>query len=259
MIRRATKDDEIHVLKFCKNTFSWGDYIDQIWNFWLSEDNFFVYENEYPIGVCHAFFLPNQIWLEGIRIDPSFRRKQIASKLIKHVEKLGKEKNLFLAYMLVESTNSSSLQMADSLKYFISQTWDFYSLQPKKNPNHDEISFAKSLNLELHTYYVKSWRWIWLDNETVSTLCDEKKIIQSSKNDKTSTAILCDSDHFPKTLIVTLFSGSFETTLELINYIQDFSACKNYERIQILTKDKLLSLDSLEYKLTFHLMKKFLT
>ena len=33
---------------------------------------------------------------------------------------------------------------------------------------------------------------------------------------------------------------------------------KNYERIQILTKEKLPSFDSLEYKISFNLMKKSL-
>jgi len=32
----------------------------------------------------------------------------------------------------------------------------------------------------------------------------------------------------------------------------------NYERIQILTKEKLPTFDSLEYKISFNLMKKLL-
>jgi len=37
MIRDANALDKIQILKFCKDTFSWGDYIDQVWDFCLSE------------------------------------------------------------------------------------------------------------------------------------------------------------------------------------------------------------------------------
>jgi hypothetical protein len=59
-------------------------------------------------------------------------------------------------------------------------------------------------------------------------------------------------------LIVTLLSGSFDTLSDILFYLQNYAIEKNYERIQILTKEKLQSFDSLEYKISFNLMKKFL-
>ena len=41
MIRDAHNLDRISVLKFCKDTFTWGDYVDKVWDFWLSEGNLF--------------------------------------------------------------------------------------------------------------------------------------------------------------------------------------------------------------------------
>jgi len=75
---------------------------------------------------------------------------------------------------------------------------------------------------------------------------------------KISVAIVGDYKHHEKTLIVTLFSGSFETLFNIISYLQNYAIEKNYERIQILTKEKLSSFDSLEYKISFNLMKKTL-
>jgi hypothetical protein len=75
---------------------------------------------------------------------------------------------------------------------------------------------------------------------------------------KISVAIVGDYKHHEKTLIVTLFSGSFETLSNIISYLQNYAIEKNYERIQILTKEKLSSFDSLEYKISFNLMKKTL-
>ncbi len=75
---------------------------------------------------------------------------------------------------------------------------------------------------------------------------------------KNSIAILTDSEHFDKTLIATLFSGSQNTTLQIISFLQNYGIEKNYKKIQILTKEQLPFFDSLEHKISFHLMKKSL-
>jgi GNAT superfamily N-acetyltransferase len=257
LIRDAINSDKFSVLNFCKDTFSWGDYIQDVWDYWLSESNLLLIEREYPIGICHAFFSKNQVWIEGIRIDSNFRRQGLASNLVKHVELLAKEKQIPLSFMLIDTENSSSLSMAKSLNYQIFQTWNFYSLLPEIKNNH-KIQFGNILNFTKTPHYVKSWRWVALDEEILLSLSKQNKIVFSDESGDISTAILTDSEHFDKTLIVTLFSGSQNNTLNVISYIQNYGAEKNYKKIQILTKEKLPFLKSLEHKIIFHLMQKFL-
>ena len=257
MIREANSLDKIQILKFCIDTFSWGDYIDQVWDSWLSEGNLFIFEKQFPVGICHAFYSEDQIWIEGIRIDPNFRRQKIASKLVKHTESVGKEKNISFSFMLIDTENTSSITMANSLDYDIFQTWNFYSLMPKRNSNYN-VHFGKFLNRQLYTHYVKSWRWLPVDDITLSTFYQQNKIIKSNVDGKESIAILTDSEHFDNTLIVTLFSGSQSTTLQVISFLQNYGIEKSYERIQILTKEQLPLFDSLEHRISFHLMKKSL-
>ena len=257
MIREANSLDKIQILKFCIDTFSWGDYIDQVWDSWLSEGNLFIFEKQFPVGICHAFYSEDQIWIEGIRIDPNFRRQKIASKLVKHTESVGKEKNISFSFMLIDTENTSSITMANSLDYDIFQTWNFYSLMPKRNSNYN-VHFGKFLNRQLYTHYVKSWRWLPVDDTTLSTFYQQNKIIKSNVDGKESIAILTDSEHFDNTLIVTLFSGSQSTTLQVISFLQNYGIEKSYERIQILTKEQLPLFDSLEHRISFHLMKKSL-
>ena len=38
-IRTAAKADKEEILSFCSNTFGWGDYIDQVWDFWYRDRN----------------------------------------------------------------------------------------------------------------------------------------------------------------------------------------------------------------------------
>ena len=257
MIREANSSDKIPVLKFCKDTFSWGDYIDQVWDSWLSEGNLFLFEKQFQVGICHAFYSKDQTWIEGIRIDPHFRKQKIASKLVKYAESIGREKDTSFSFMLIDTENTSSLSMANSLGYSVFQTWNFYSLIPKRNSNYD-VYFEKSLNRQFYSHYVKSWRWLPIDDATLSTFYEQNKIIKSNVDGKDSIAILTDSEHFDKTLIVTLFSGSQNTTLQILYFLQNYGMEKNYERIQILTKEQLPFFDSLEHRISFHLMKKSL-
>ena len=60
-IREANISDKNSVLKFCKNTFSWGDYIEKVWSSWIDEGNLFLFEKKSPVGICHAFHSENQI------------------------------------------------------------------------------------------------------------------------------------------------------------------------------------------------------
>ena len=257
MIRNANASDKSHILKFCKDTFSWGDYVDQVWDFWLSEDHLFLFKKQFPVGICHALYTKDQIWIEGIRIDPNFRKQKIASELVKHAESIGEKKNIQFSYMLIDTENTLSISMANSLDYDVFQTWNFYSLMPKQNLNYD-VSFEKYLNRSLYSQYVKSWRWFSIDDIILSKFYEQNKIIKSDIDGNESIAILTDSEHFDKTLIVTLFSGSQNTALQIILFLQNYGKEKNYEKIQILTKEQLPIFDSLEHKISFHLMKKSL-
>ena len=95
MIRSAINSDKFSIFDFCKNTFSWGDYIQDVWDYWLSEGNLLLIEKQYPVGICHAFFSKNQVWIEGIRINSNFRRQGLASELVKYVESLAKKNRYY--------------------------------------------------------------------------------------------------------------------------------------------------------------------
>jgi hypothetical protein len=256
-IREANNSDKISVLKFCKNTFSWGDYVEQVWNFWISEGHLFLGQKPEPVGICHAFYSDNQVWIEGIRIESTFRRQNVASELVKHAEIIGLAKNLSFSYMLIDTENSVSISMAQSLNYELFQTWNFYSIEPRNNSNYN-VTFEKSINSKSFPHYVQSWRWLPIDDVTLKSFYEQNRIVNSSIDNKNSIAIITESKHFDRTLIVTLFSNSDESVCEILSFLQNFGWEKNYERIQILTKEKLPNFDSLEYKISFHLMKKFL-
>lgn len=256
-IREAKPSDKSSVLEFCKNTFSWGDYVHDVWDYWIEEGNLFVIEKENPVGICHGFFSTNHIWIEGIRVESSVRRQGLASKLVNHLESIAIKKGIHSSLMLIDAKNYSSLFMAKNQGYAVTETWKFYSLIPESTENND-IKFGNMVEKSSLSRYVKSWRWLELDDVTLDFLSNNNKIIYSDKENYPSFAILTDSEHFDKTLIVTLHSGSEKNTTHLISYLQNHGLKNNYTRIQILTKEILPNLENLEHRITFHLMTKFL-
>lgn len=263
-ITLANKFDKKIVLEFCKNTFSWGDYIEYVWDYWIKDGNLLVIrKNKRPIAICHVviFSEDSRIWIEGIRVDNNFRRKGFATKLVKKSENLGLQKNCLYSYMLIESKNTKSLQLARKLGYVKDEKWNFFSLTPKKNRSVPKIHFANlSSNVippnDNNLSYVKSWRWIPFMKH-VKNLIKQKRIIYSNYDKINSIAVLTDSEHFDSTLLVTLLTGKEIGIKKILQFIQNFAFKKEYKRIQILTKLKSLpALPDLEKRLIFYLMKK---
>jgi len=264
-LRKAKSSDKNKVLEFCQTTFSWGDYISDVWDDWILEGNLLVLiENDVPVAICHCYIKSEQLWIEGIRVNKSHRRKGFAKRLVQESEFIGKNNNCKISQMLIATNNQKSLNLAGNLNYKKNEIWNFYSLLPTKINFKPNIKFAtnnKSIIdfvLSSTSSYVRSWRWLQLTDTSIQSLIDEKKILYSEhKETINALAIFTNSDHFKNTLMLTLVFGNENGIKEILSYIQNYAAQKNIVRIQILTKLKNLpKINTLEKKLSFYLMKK---
>ena len=265
IIRKAKASDKKMVLEFCKTTFSWGDYIVDVWDYWIREGNLLVLiENNNPVAICHSSFFDKQVWIEGIRVNENFRKKGFAKRLVLKSESIAKNKNCVISKMLIETNNKKSLKLADYLNYKKEETWNFYSLIPKKSYKKPKVIVAinnnKIINFLLlnSTYYVESWRWIPLTKTNIDSLINEQRILYTIHDDKINALVIfTESEYFEKTLMLTLISDSVNGSNEIITYFQNYAIDKNIKRIQILTKIKTLpKIENLDKKFSFYLMKK---
>ena len=265
-VSNVTNYEKKRVLEFCKNTFSWGDYIDDVWDHWIKEGNFLViHEDNLPVAICHAAVIKEkQVWIEGIRVHEKYRKKGFASKLVAECERIGKQNECNFSFMLIESSNKKSLELAKKLCYEIFETWNLYNLQPQEIESTTKSQFASfegqnpPIIFSPNFVYVDSWRWIPLDEHTKKSIIEKNRIIFFTNTDlSNSVAIFSDSKHFDKTLLVTLYSEKNDGLINVLSYIQNFAFTKKYKRIQILTKlDSLQEFMDIQFRLKFHLMKK---
>ncbi len=76
-VRPARADDKEPVVAFCQHTFSWGDYIEEVWERWLGDPAgrlFVGVADGQPVSVLHVALINGVGWMEGMRVHPEFRR-----------------------------------------------------------------------------------------------------------------------------------------------------------------------------------------
>jgi GNAT superfamily N-acetyltransferase len=211
VVRLATNQDKDHVLNFCKNTFSWGDYIDRVWNSWISEPDgiLLVAENENhtekkPIAIIHGILIPEKtIWVEGIRVDPEFRNQKLATELINSILEFGRKNGAIYSAAIVSVKNEASKRLMEKSGFKVLSKWSYISTNHMvilptiynitNNFKIADINDYQQISNFLRNSkifessgkkFVKSWRWHELTKERLFTMIYDKKVIIVKKNDK---------------------------------------------------------------------------
>jgi ribosomal protein S18 acetylase RimI-like enzyme len=95
-IRPARPDDRPAMERICAHTWEWGDYIPEVWDDWLAGEASSRAGSRSMAGPAivgemagqvvalskSTVQTPDQVWLEGMRVDPEFRRRGIAGHFV---------------------------------------------------------------------------------------------------------------------------------------------------------------------------------
>ncbi|MEM3685076.1 MAG: GNAT family N-acetyltransferase [Conexivisphaerales archaeon] len=94
IVREANLNDKPAIMQFVSKTWSWGDYIPDVWDEWYRDRNGRIFVAEYnglPVGMNHIRYLEEGVgWLEGVRVHPDFRGRGVATALGEHAMQYGK-------------------------------------------------------------------------------------------------------------------------------------------------------------------------
>lgn len=261
-IRRAKKSDKAQILPFCKNTFRWGDYIDRVWDKWLAEKNLLAVEQKgRAVGICNAGLSKTQLWVEGIRIHPDFRRNGYASKLVLASEAIAKQGKRTISRMIIADNNKRSLKMAKSLGYHIEDKWWMYNLGPKKQSTGAKIATsAKNLeSLIQSNTYCESWNWLPLDKATLARLVRADRVVVYSKNNKPQAIGIWNKTSRLDNDVMQLgyLNGTKSGIAQILKFMQNMGYQEKSDRIQLLVQQKIkLSMKGLDQRMLFCLVKK---
>ncbi|MDE1828770.1 MAG: GNAT family N-acetyltransferase [Thaumarchaeota archaeon] len=257
-IRSAQEHDKGPVLEFCKDTFSWGDYIADVWDKWRSSDGLYVCdENGLVVGVYHIAFLAGESWLEGMRVHPRYRKKGLGTKMMLHAESIIQKGTVRL---VIESENQPSINLVKSVGYHIEEEWRLYSTVPQRQNFHASVATSTfSLDEFINSdTYADSWKWLPLGRDELENLVVQGRVLVSTDREITNAiGIWNKSKDFPQTLQVGFVNGTKEGMEDVLRFAQDKAHEMGCERIQVFApEDTSLDLDFLEKKSMFYLMRK---
>ena len=208
--RVATVHDKDYVLDLCKNTFSWGDYIDRVWDIWIREpDSIFlvavVNENniEKPVAISHAILIPEKIgWIEGIRVDPKYRSQKLATNMSLHILDYARKKGAVSSSAIVSINNEASKGLMEKLGFKVISKWSYLSIKPIVLPpefnnliiDNPTTTIIKVANLKEYQAilkflnhsdifkasgkkFVNAWRWYDLTEDRLKMMINNRQVI----------------------------------------------------------------------------------
>ncbi|MFP3230446.1 MAG: GNAT family N-acetyltransferase [Caldisphaera sp.] len=152
--------DKKLVEELTKNTFEWGDYINEVFDEWINQGLFIkaVDENGDILGIIHAKIYDDFAWLEGIRVRQDVRKMGIGKKLTEKAIELSNRKIIRLT---VNVKNRPSLALVKSMGF--REIDRFYFNMGIKMDFKDIIDTYKLKQSENLGFSLKGYvdNWVW--------------------------------------------------------------------------------------------------
>lgn len=129
LVRPARAEDRDGVLAFCARIWDGYDYIPHVWDGWLADTRGALLvaiereveqgrERERPVGLVHVRKVSDdEVWMEGIRVDPERRRQGIARRLSSASLAAARERGATVARLMTTHENTASQQLAAGFGY----------------------------------------------------------------------------------------------------------------------------------------------
>lgn len=134
-VRPARADDRDAVVAFCRQTWDFGDYIDQVWDRWLADPETLLLViadgDDRPVGLGQVRIVsPGDAWLEGLRVDPAVRRQGLARLIAEAVVRLARERGVHEVRFATLATNEPMHHLAPQLGFRRVGVFTFWQADP---------------------------------------------------------------------------------------------------------------------------------
>lgn len=247
-VRKARGSDREAVFKFCEKTWSWGDYVQKVWNKWLKQKDgrlFVATIKGVPVGISHVSIdKPHEAWLRGARTDPDYRRKGVATAITRKCLEYAKSKGAKVARLVTESDNKAAQAVLQKIGF--EQVAEFVNMKNErvtaekaeasrwatKNDvetvwNHLQSSETYSKAAGLYTIL---YHWFSLEKEHLARFVEERKIIvhENEKGETDGLVLIEDAtarEWHENTVQTCYIDGNYNATLNMIRFLMNY--CKD--------------------------------
>jgi ribosomal protein S18 acetylase RimI-like enzyme len=120
-IRPAQADDHAAIAAFTTDTFTWGDYVSDVFDDWLKDSQSHVavaVADDTPVAIARAVMMSeNEGWMHGARVHPEHRRKGIATQLNDYLCEWASSQGALIVRLMIESWNEAAQRQVEAGGY----------------------------------------------------------------------------------------------------------------------------------------------
>lgn len=96
----------------------------------IEGDLIIVYDEDYPVAMGRYSFHPDgSMWLETVRVRPTYQRKGIGTGIYENYLDVAKDKKIKTIRLYTEGFNDKSMGLTKKMGYSIILKYDYYSLK----------------------------------------------------------------------------------------------------------------------------------
>lgn len=200
-LRPAIAADRAPVLAFCQQTWSWGDYVEQVWDNWLADGGLRVGEVGGEVVALGKLTMqsPHEAWIEGLRVAESLRGRGFSYDLINDLSQIAQVKGARTLRLATGVENLPMHRTASNLGFRAAARFSFYEANGKLSleevtVNPDELAeYRLLLPIDEATawqrisespiyeavsgLYSEGWSWTGLDRDKLKAHLARRQVV----------------------------------------------------------------------------------
>jgi GNAT superfamily N-acetyltransferase len=262
-IRPGRPGDRLDMERICAHTWESGDYIPGVWADWLADERGLVVVGEVGdrmIALSKITFQPHdQVWLEGMRVEPDYRRQGIASQFLDYSLCYAWERGARVVRLGTSSKNTAVHIMVGRAGMERVATYALWVAEPLPSGRHplrlspdraaEAQAFVRQSEILAHTrgLYSRGWSWQELARKQLARHLSEGQVM-ADLTPGGGLAALAVVAHEPgdQVMWIGFADGRLAALAGLAAAIRVEAAQTSAQRVQVMVPDIAWLRDALQ-------------
>jgi GNAT superfamily N-acetyltransferase len=253
-IRLAQPGDRPAMERICAHTWEDGDYIPEVWDLWLADQQGGLIVGEMGrqvVALSKITFQPaGQVWLEGMRVDPDYRRQGIAGQFLRYSLDHVRQRGARVVRLGTSGNNKAVHKLAARTGMVHIASYVFWKADPLPGGSSPILltperasqvhAFLRESPILAHTHGLYHMHWVWQELSTEGALhfLDTGRMVGHLGTDESLLALaIVDREEQDDALWMGYVDGSPSALTELAMAIRAHAAQVGAKKVETMVPD----------------------